>query len=143
MDYDGHERAPADPSGHDLAFAACFAGQFAGGVQLAGQAWLVDPDVLAGSGAAWSAFPRGGDDAVAGVVERRNQAGVFVVASGDPEIYVSDAGRRQLRRLTAFRGPDVSPVWNPKTNAQIAWVSGRTGLPQIYIMDSDGANISG
>jgi TolB protein len=37
--------------------------------------------------------------------------------------------------------PDVSPTWNPKTNAQLAWVSGRTGLPQIYIMDQDGANI--
>jgi TolB protein len=43
--------------------------------------------------------------------------------------------------LTSFRGPDVSPTWNPKTNAQIAWVSGRTKLPQIYIMDSDGANV--
>lgn len=62
--------------------------------------------------------------------------------TGDPEIYVSDASGIGARRLTAFRGPDVSPVWNPKTNAQIAWVSGRTQLPQIYIMDSDGANIS-
>jgi TolB protein len=62
--------------------------------------------------------------------------------SGDPEIYVSDPGGSAVRRLTAFRGPDVSPVWNPKTNTQLAWVSGRTKLPQIYIMDSDGANIS-
>jgi TolB protein len=62
--------------------------------------------------------------------------------TGDPEIYVSDATGGGERRLTAFRGPDVSPVWNPKTNAQIAWVSGRTKLPQIYIMDSDGANIT-
>ncbi len=62
--------------------------------------------------------------------------------TGDPEIYVSDAQGNGARRLTAFHGPDVSPVWNPKTNAQIAWVSGRTNLPQIYIMDSDGANIS-
>jgi TolB protein len=62
--------------------------------------------------------------------------------SGDPEIYVSDPSGVGARRLTAFRGPDVSPVWNPKTNAQIAWVSGRTKLPQIYIMDSDGANIT-
>ena len=62
--------------------------------------------------------------------------------TSDPEIYVCDATGGGARRLTAFRGPDVSPVWNPKTNAQIAWVSGRTKLPQIYIMDSDGANIS-
>ena len=48
---------------------------------------------------------------------------------------------RNLRKLTSFKGPDVAPTWNPRTNAQIAWVSGRTGLPQIYTMDLDGANV--
>lgn len=61
--------------------------------------------------------------------------------SGDPEIWVVDASGTGAHRITTFRGPDVSPTWNPRTNAQIAWVSGRTGLPQIYIMDQDGANI--
>ncbi len=61
--------------------------------------------------------------------------------SGDPEIWVSDASGGNPRRVTYFKGPDVSPTWNPRSNAQIAWVSGRTGLPQIYIMDQDGANI--
>ena len=61
--------------------------------------------------------------------------------SGNPSIWVADASGANARRLTSFRGPDVSPTWNPKTNTQIAWVSGRTGLPQIYIMDMDGANI--
>ena len=61
--------------------------------------------------------------------------------SGDPEIWVCDSSGGNLRKLTAFRGPDVAPTWNPKTNSQIAWVSGRTGLPQIYVMDADGANI--
>lgn len=61
--------------------------------------------------------------------------------TGDNEIYTSTSDGGDLRRVTSFRGPDVSPTWNPKTNSQIAWVSGRTGLPQIYIMDSDGANV--
>ena len=61
--------------------------------------------------------------------------------SGDPEIWVSDANGGGSHRITTFRGPDVSPCWNPKTNNQIAWVSGRTGLPQIYTMDTDGANV--
>jgi TolB protein len=61
--------------------------------------------------------------------------------SGDPEIWVSDANGGASHRITTFRGPDVSPCWNPKTNNQIAWVSGRTGLPQIYTMDTDGANV--
>jgi TolB protein len=61
--------------------------------------------------------------------------------SGDPEIWVADASGSAPKRITYFKGPDVAPVWNPRTNAQLAWVSGRTGLPQIYTMDQDGANI--
>lgn len=61
--------------------------------------------------------------------------------NGDPEIYVTDDKGAGVKRLTAFKGSDVSPVFNPKTNAQIAWVSGRTGLPQIFVMDADGSNV--
>ncbi len=61
--------------------------------------------------------------------------------TGDPEIYTSDASGGNVKRVTAFRGPDVSPTWNPKTSSQIAWCSGRTGLPQIYTMDADGTNV--
>lgn len=58
--------------------------------------------------------------------------------TGDPEIYLANADGSGLKRLTNVHGPDVSPVFNPKTGAQIAWVSGRTGLPQIWLMASDG-----
>jgi TolB protein len=61
--------------------------------------------------------------------------------TGDPEIYIVNSDGSGLKRLTSYHGPDVSPVWNPKTGAQIAFVSGRTGLPQIYVMDADGANL--
>jgi TolB protein len=61
--------------------------------------------------------------------------------SGDSEIWMADASGGHLRRITSFHGPDVSPAWNPRTNEQLAWVGGRTGLPQIYIMDQDGANV--
>lgn len=62
--------------------------------------------------------------------------------TGDTEIYLTSAdGSGGAKRLTASRGPDGSPVFNPKTNAQIAWVSGRSGLPQIYLMDADGSNV--
>ncbi len=61
--------------------------------------------------------------------------------TGDPEIWTSDADGNIARRVTSFRGPDVSPVWNPKTGAQLAWISGRTGLPQLYIMDADGSGV--
>jgi TolB protein len=60
--------------------------------------------------------------------------------SGDSEIYVADASGGNSHRLTTDKGPDVSPVWNRKTNGQIGFVSGRTGLPQIYTMEADGTN---
>jgi TolB protein len=61
--------------------------------------------------------------------------------SGDPEIWISDAGGSLSRRITNFRGPDVSPAYNPKTGSQITWISGRTGLPQLYIMNTDGSGV--
>ena len=70
-----------------------------------------------------------------------NQLAFSSSRSGDPEIWTSDAEGNIARRITNFRGPDVSPVWNPKTGAQIAWISGRTGLPQLYIMDADGSGV--
>jgi TolB protein len=59
---------------------------------------------------------------------------------GQPQIYVADASGANLKRMTTSRGPDVSPVWNRKTNGQIAFVSGQTGLPQVYSMEADGTN---
>ena len=61
--------------------------------------------------------------------------------SGDPEIWIATDDGRDARRVTSFAGPDVSPVYNPRTSAQIAWISGRTHLPQLYIMDSDGSAV--
>jgi len=60
--------------------------------------------------------------------------------SGDSEIYLCDSNGSNLHRMTANKGPDVSPAWNRKTGAQISFVSGRTGLPQIYTMEADGTN---
>jgi len=62
--------------------------------------------------------------------------------SGDPEIWIADSNGGGFHRVTSFRGPDVSPVFNPKTGSQIAWISGRTGLPQLYIMDTDGSAVT-
>jgi TolB protein len=60
---------------------------------------------------------------------------------GDPDIWIVDANGGLARRITSFKGPDVSPTYNPKTGAQIAWISGRTGLPQLYIMETDGSGV--
>jgi TolB protein len=61
--------------------------------------------------------------------------------SGRSQIWVADASGANLKRLTVSNGLDVSPVWNRKTNSQIAFVSDRaTTLPQIYTMEADGTN---
>jgi len=62
--------------------------------------------------------------------------------NNDAEIYTASASGGGAHRITSFVGPDVSPVYNPRSGAQIAWISGRTGLPQLYIMDSDGSGVT-
>jgi TolB protein len=62
---------------------------------------------------------------------------------GDPEIFIADASGAGPKRITANTGSDVSPVFNPKTGAQIAFVSSRsTKLPQLYTMEIDGTNVT-
>jgi TolB protein len=34
--------------------------------------------------------------------------------SGDPEIFTADASGANVKQITTFKGPDVSPTWNPK-----------------------------
>jgi TolB protein len=59
---------------------------------------------------------------------------------GNSEIYICDASGANLHPMTTGKGPDVAPTWNRKTGAQIAFVSGSTGLPQVYTIGADGAN---
>jgi TolB protein len=38
-------------------------------------------------------------------------------------------------------GASTSPAWNPKTGQQVAFVSDRGGLPQLYTMDAEGGDV--
>jgi TolB protein len=60
--------------------------------------------------------------------------------AGHSEIYICDASGGNLRAMTTGRGLGVSPVWNRKTGAQIAFVDDSTRLPQVYTMEADGTN---
>ena len=62
-------------------------------------------------------------------------------ARGAPNIYLADsASGTNLTRITMGGGPDAQPVWNRKTGQQIVYVSGRAGLPQLYVMNADGTS---
>ncbi len=60
---------------------------------------------------------------------------------GSMEIYVSNLDGSGPKRLTrTSKAVNISPRWNPKTGREIAFISDRGGSPQIYVMDSSGAN---
>jgi len=70
-----------------------------------------------------------------------NEIAYAAAPSGNFNIWIADANGNLARRVTNFKG-DVSPTYNPKTGAQIAFISGRTGLPALYIMNADGSGVN-
>ncbi|HVS74719.1 MAG TPA: hypothetical protein VHE23_04775 [Candidatus Acidoferrales bacterium] len=60
---------------------------------------------------------------------------------GNPELFVIDVNGNRPKRLTYFSGASTSPVWNPKTGQNVAFVSDRSGIPQLYLMNADGTNV--
>jgi TolB protein len=59
---------------------------------------------------------------------------------GNPELFITDASGLRPKRLTYSNGANTSPSWNPKTGQQVAFVSDRGGIPQLYTMNSDGSS---
>jgi TolB protein len=60
--------------------------------------------------------------------------------NGNPELYSVGVTGNNLKRLTFSNGANTSPVWNPKTGQTVAFVGDRTGVPKLYLMNSDGTN---
>jgi TolB protein len=58
----------------------------------------------------------------------------------DSDLLVSNLNGANMRNLTRHRGIDTSPTWSP-TAAQIAFISDRSGTPQVWVMDADGSNL--
>lgn len=63
-----------------------------------------------------------------------------IAYSENGDIFVSSADGSLAVNLTHNPAIDVSPTWSPD-GRQIAFVSDRSGLPQIYVMNSDGSNV--
>ena len=136
-------RQPArrDPSGLDFVVAAGLARRVAHRLQFHDQGGLGNSDVFPRPGPPGFISPVRWNQSFSGMVSGRNQNRFLVLAQRRSEIYTVDSAGANLKRITSFKGPDVSPAWNRKTGAQIAWVSGRTGLPQVYTMEADGTNV--
>ena len=58
----------------------------------------------------------------------------------DSDVFVSELDGSGRRQLTHHSSIDTSPSWSP-TGQQIAFVSDRSGTPQLWMMDIDGSNI--
>jgi TolB protein len=141
MDYDGANQHPIthlgtsvmspriSPDNSRLVFAAL--GRY--GFQLKMYSLLLNRYVAfpAGSGSsaspAWS--PNGRELAYAAAPD------------GQFNIWIADSNGALARKVTSYRGGNVSPVYNPRTGSQIAFISAVTGLPQLYIMNADGSGV--
>jgi TolB protein len=63
------------------------------------------------------------------------------VAGGPAQLYSANVDGSNLHRITGSNAIEVEPKINPKTGADVVFVSGRSGLPQIYKMNIEGADI--
>jgi TolB protein len=71
-----------------------------------------------------------------------NELAYAAAPNGHFNIWISDSNGNLARRVTSSVGGDSSPTYNPRTGAQIAWISGggSSHLPQLYIMNADGSS---
>ena len=86
-------------------------------------------------------FPSGGNTISPAWAPNGKEIAYSASTNGDYDIWISDINGSLSRKVTNFKGPDMSPVYNPRTGGQSAWISGRTGLPQLYIMEADGSSV--
>jgi TolB protein len=63
------------------------------------------------------------------------------VKGSSMQIFIADADGGNQRSLSGLNTIDAEPKVNPKTGAQIVFVSGRAGREQIYSMNTDGADV--
>jgi TolB protein len=56
------------------------------------------------------------------------------------QIFIANIDGSNLRRVSNVRAIEMEPKVNPKTGAEMVFVSGRGGLQQVYKMSLDGAD---
>lgn len=58
----------------------------------------------------------------------------------DEKIYIATVQGGELSQISHVTALEEEPKVNPKTGRQIAFISGRTGKPQLWLMGIDGSN---
>ncbi|HEY1757727.1 MAG TPA: hypothetical protein VGG72_20315 [Bryobacteraceae bacterium] len=58
----------------------------------------------------------------------------------DEKIYMSNLQGGDITAISHVAAIEEEPKVNPKNGSQIAYISGRTGLPQLWLMGIDGGN---
>lgn len=58
----------------------------------------------------------------------------------DSDLFVAQLDGSERRNITRHPGIDTSPSWSP-TGQQIAFISDRSGSPQLWVIDADGSNL--
>lgn len=62
--------------------------------------------------------------------------------SRETQIFIANVDGSNMRRISHSRAIEVEPKVNPKNGFSMVYVSGISGLPQIYRMNIDGADIA-
>lgn len=68
------------------------------------------------------------------------QVAMILSASGNSELYVSDAQGQNIRRLTRTNGLEADPTWAPD-GRRLAFTSDEHGRPQIFTINADGSGM--
>jgi TolB protein len=100
-----------------------------------------NPDLVAATGGALRTISSRPGLNTGGVLSPDGSSmAICLTLDGQAEIYLLDPNDGSIQaRLTNNRAEDVSPVWSPD-GSRIAFVSDRSGGPQIYLMYRDGSD---
>jgi TolB protein len=60
-------------------------------------------------------------------------------AEKDPKIYMANLQGGELTQISHANAVEVEPKVNPKTGTDLVFISGRTGIPQLWKMGIDGS----
>jgi TolB protein len=61
---------------------------------------------------------------------------------GWANLYMSSANGAGMKRITNTRAVETHPRVNPKNPSQLVFTSGRSGPPQVYLMNIDGTDVN-